>query len=67
MFVRSGYINYDGHISSNGGANAYFWSTHVNTNAGFQYSFHLDFNPSGVDPSRNNRCFWAFPLRCLVR
>ncbi len=63
--VRSGHTHYDGRTEWSG-INGYNWSSRAYTNAGFQNSFNLNFNASGVNPSNNNNRFWGFPLRCLV-
>ncbi len=66
FFVRSGSVHYNGYTLWSG-HDAYLWSSRAYTNAGFQSSFVLLFNASGVGPSYSNYRFWGFPLRCLVR
>lgn len=62
-FVRSGWVNvstsYEGGVR-NVGNNGYGWSrtAQSSTNA-----YHLNFNPTNVNPSNNSNRWAGFPLR----
>ena len=64
--LRSGDVGIDNGRLRYSGSNGYGWSSHTHS-SDVRYAYLLDFNASGVYPSRYDNRWYALPLRCLAR
>lgn len=60
-FVRSGYVNVNDGKMYNVGQNGNDWSR---TSLSSTHAYHLNINPTDVNPSGNSNRWAGFPLRC---